>query len=200
MNETEPHSAEAEQGVLGSMLISPSEAIPNCMQKIEVNHFFSPAHRTIYNVLVDLWNAGKPIDFITLTQILRDRNLLDGVGGAHFVTSLFTFVPTAANIAYCLEIICDKFALRQIIIAAAESVRLAHENEPDVSATLALATERLSAIQLNGRGSLPMMQDAAALLSDPIVLLPDVIKGVLHRGGKLVLGGASKSHKDVAAD
>src|SRR5206468_3098390 len=83
----------------------------------------------IYDVLVDLWNAGQAIDLITFTQVLRDRNLLDSVGGAAFVTSLFTFVPTAANVGYYLDIVRDKYILREIISAATESVRRAYEEQ-----------------------------------------------------------------------
>ena len=92
-----PHSVEAEQGVLGSMLISPRDAIAEVVEKINEEYFYVPAHQTIYSVLVDLWNAGQAIDLITFTQVLRDRNLLETVGGAALVTSLFTFVPTAAR-------------------------------------------------------------------------------------------------------
>src|SRR5216117_1881931 len=82
IHRTPPHSVEAEQGVLGSMLISPRAAIAECVEKINEEYFYVPAHQTVYNVLVDLWNAGQAIDLITFTQVLRDRNLLDSVGGA----------------------------------------------------------------------------------------------------------------------
>jgi replicative DNA helicase len=131
-----PHSAEAEQGVLGSMLISPRETIAECVEKINEEYFYVPAHRTIYTVLVDLWNASQAIDLITFTQVLRDRNLLDSVGGAAFVTNLFTFVPTAANVQYYLEIVRDKYILRQIIAAATESVRRAYEEQDEVDSLL----------------------------------------------------------------
>src|SRR6476620_3511560 len=97
VHRTPPHSVEAEQGVLGSMLISPQETIAECVEKINEEYFYVPAHRTIYDVLVGLWNTRQGIDLITFTQVLRDRNLLDSVGGAASVTNLFTFVPTAAN-------------------------------------------------------------------------------------------------------
>jgi replicative DNA helicase len=109
-----PHSVEAEQGVLGSMLISPRKTIAECAQKISEEHFFVAAHQTIYNVIVDLSNAGKPIDMITFTQELRDRDLLESVGGAGFVTSLFTFVPTSANVEYYIDIVREKRALREV--------------------------------------------------------------------------------------
>src|SRR5215208_1126765 len=84
---TLPHSVEAEQGVLGSMLISPRETIAECVEKINEGYFYVPAHQTVYNHLVELWNAAQCIDLITFTQVLRDRNVLDAVGGASFVTS-----------------------------------------------------------------------------------------------------------------
>src|SRR6266436_5424052 len=133
---TPPHSVEAEQGVLGSMLISPRETIAECVEKINEEYFYVPAHRTIYDVLVELWNAGQAIDLITFTQVLRDRNLLDSVGGAALVTNLFTFVPTAANVQYYLEIVRDKYILRQIISAATESVRRAYEEQDEVDSLL----------------------------------------------------------------
>src|SRR5213080_3428476 len=127
-----PHSVEAEQGVLGSMLISPRDAIAEVVEKINEEYFYVPAHQTIYSVLVDLWNAGAAIDLITFTQVLRDRNLLETVGGAALVTSLFTFVPTAANLGYYLEIVRDKYILRSIIAASTESVRRAYEEQDEV--------------------------------------------------------------------
>jgi replicative DNA helicase len=133
IHRTLPHSIEAEQGVLGSMLISPREIIAECVEKINEEYFYVPAHQTVYVVLVELWNAGQGIDLITFTQVLRDRNVLETVGGAAFITSLFTFVPTAANVTYYLEIVRDKYILRQIIAACTESVRRSFEEQDEVN-------------------------------------------------------------------
>src|SRR5579862_5223502 len=82
-----PQSPDAEQGVLGSILLSPKEILGECVEKsVTPDHFHIPAHATIYEVLTELWSNNQPIDFITLTQVLRDRNLLDQCGGAAFVT------------------------------------------------------------------------------------------------------------------
>jgi replicative DNA helicase len=146
IHRTPPHSIEAEQGVLGSMLISPRDAIAECVEKITEQYFYVPAHQTIYSALVDLWNAGQAIDLITFTQALRDRNLLEPVGGAALVTRLFTFVPTAANIGYYLEIVRDKYILRQIITAATESVRRAYEEQDEVNNLLDEVEQRIFAV------------------------------------------------------
>src|SRR5216117_2386517 len=146
IHRTPPHSVDAEQGVLGSMLISPRETIAECVEKINEEYFYVPAHRTIYEVLVDLWNAGQAIDLITFTQLLRDRNLLDSVGGAALVTNLFTFVPTAANVQYYLEIVRDKYILREIISAATESVRRAYEEQDEVNNLLDEVEQKIFAV------------------------------------------------------
>ncbi|MBA3386595.1 MAG: replicative DNA helicase [Chthoniobacterales bacterium] len=157
---TLPHSVEAEQGVLGSMLISPQETIAECVEKISEQYFYVPAHQTIYSYLVELWNAGQAIDLITFTQVLRDRNVLDAVGGAAFVTSLFTFVPTAANIAYYLEIVREKFILRQIIAAATESVRRAYDEQDEVNNLLDEVEAKILAVgEDRFKGEMPGMKE-----------------------------------------
>ncbi|MDQ6807957.1 MAG: replicative DNA helicase, partial [Verrucomicrobiota bacterium] len=113
-------------------MISPRETIAECVEKITAEYFFVPAHQTVYSVLVEIWNADQGIDLITFTQTLRDRHLLDAIGGAAFVTSLFTYVPTAANVGYYLEIVRDKFILRQVIAACTESVRRSFEDQDEV--------------------------------------------------------------------
>ena len=141
-----PHSVEAEQGVLGSMLISPRDAIAEVVEKITADYFYVPAHQTIFDVLVELWNGGAGIDLITFTQLLRDRNLLETVGGAAAITTLFTFVPTAANVAYYLEIVRDKYILRSIIAAGTESVRRAYEEQDEVGNLLDEVEQRIFAV------------------------------------------------------
>ncbi|MFL6542194.1 MAG: replicative DNA helicase [Chthoniobacterales bacterium] len=159
VHRTLPHSTDAEMGVLGSMLIS-RDAIAEAVSQIDENYFYIPAHLTIYSALVDLWNGGKDADLITFTQTLRDKNLLDAIGGASFVTSLFTFVPTAANIAYYLEIVRDKYILRQIISAATESVRRAYEDQDQVDNLLDEVEQKIFAVgEYRFKGQLQSMKD-----------------------------------------
>ena len=142
------------------MLISPRETIAECVEKINEEYFYVPAHQTVYAVLVELWNAGQGIDLITFTQVLRDRNVLDAVGGASFVTSLFTFVPTAANVNYYLEIVREKYILRQIIAAATESVRRAYEEQDEVHALLDEVEQAIFAVgEDRFKGQMPTMKE-----------------------------------------
>jgi AAA domain-containing protein/DnaB helicase-like protein len=190
-----PHSEDAEKGVLGSMMISPNKAIPESIEKLTGEHFYNPVNRTIFGALVDFYQSGRAVDLITFTQFLRDRNLLESVGGAGYVTELSTFVPTAANLAYYIDIVREKHTLRQFINTGTECARRAHDGEANVPELLTFVTEQMEAIQLNGSGSLPAIQDASALVNKSLTLPADIIEGVLHRGGKMVLGGASKSYK-----
>jgi replicative DNA helicase len=142
------------------MLISPREIIAECVEKISEEYFYVPAHQTIYTILVELWNAGQGIDLITFTQTLRDRNVLDAVGGGAFVTSLYTFVPTAANVTYYLEIVREKFILRQIIAAATESVRRAYEEQDEVNALLDEVEQKIFAVgEDRFKGQMPGMKE-----------------------------------------
>ncbi|CAN5719506.1 replicative DNA helicase [soil metagenome] len=142
------------------MLISPREIIAECVERINAEHFYVPAHQTVYDVLVELWNASAGIDLITFTQTLRDRNLLETVGGAAFVTSLYTFVPTAANVMYYLEIVREKFILRQIIGACTESVRRAYDEQDEVNNLLDEVEQKIFAVgEDRFKGQMPGMKD-----------------------------------------
>src|SRR5205823_10577799 len=169
IHRTPPHSVEAEQGVLGSMLISPRDAIAEVVEKITAEYFYVPAHQTIFDVLVDLWNTGQGIDLITFTQVLRDRNVLETVGGAAFITSLFTFVPTAANVTYYLEIVRDKYILRQIIAACTESVRRSFEEQNEVNNLLDEVEQKIFSVgEDRFKGHLLTMKDQAMEAIDAI--------------------------------
>ncbi len=118
-----PQSSDAERGVLSSFLLSPVAVGAICAEKrVSASHFASPMHGDIFSHLTDMWGENTPIDFITLTQRLRDRGALDSCGGAAFVTDLFTSLPTAANCSHYLETVEEKRILREIIT-------ICHEHE-----------------------------------------------------------------------
>jgi replicative DNA helicase len=133
IHRTPPHNMDAEQGLLGSMLISPQEVIP-LVESQPPELFYVPAHATIFGVLLEMHQVGKPADLITLTKILRDRNLLDGVGGPAFITHLVTFTPTAANASYYLEIVYEQFTLREMIRVGTRFVSRAYGGHEEAEA------------------------------------------------------------------
>jgi len=133
LNRPLPHSIEAEQGILGCILIKPDTCDMVARLGFTEEHFHVPAHTLIYTVLREAYEKEKPLDFITLTDALSHRSQLDGVGGASFITHLFTLVPSAANAQYYADILKDKLTLRRIILAA-EDAKLRAYDETEVSA------------------------------------------------------------------
>ena len=127
-----PASFDAEKGVLCSVLLSPREALGLCIEKIDETHFHQPAHATIYALLIELWKESKPIDLVTVTQALADKNLLDSIGGPAMLAQLIQFVPTATNLEYYLDIMQEKFLLRSMITVCTHSAARCYEEQGDV--------------------------------------------------------------------
>ncbi len=128
-----PQSTEAEQGILCSLLLSPREVMNLCVeQKLAIEAFYNPAHAIIFELLREFWTDNKPIDLVILTQTLRDRGQLDSVGGPSYLTNLFTFVATAANAGYYIDIVKEKFTLRRIITTCNESSARSYERQDEV--------------------------------------------------------------------
>lgn len=174
-----PYSMEAEKGVIGSMLISPREGIAEAANQIQTEFFFIPAHQKLYALLLELWERGRAIDLITFTQDLRDRNLLENVGGAGYVTELFTFVPTAGLIKHYLGIVRDKYILRQIIVSGTEAVRKAYHEQHDPHGLL--EEYQTAAIDI---GRLARDDDTAGALADFIEPALKDLRATYHARGK----------------
>ena len=165
-----PQSLDAEKGLLGSILLAPGRVLDECIQQqVGEKYFHHPAHARIFTVLVDMREANKPIDLISLTQLLEDRHLLEEVGGAAAVTDLFTFVPTASNAAYYLEILREKYLLRAIIGTCTEYGARAYEEQGDVQILLDEAEQKILAIGDDRfRAKVPEMKELAMEALDSI--------------------------------
>ena len=179
IHRTLPHSLEAEQGVLGSMLISPTDVIGDCVERINEQYFYQPAHATIYIILVEFWTAQHPADVITLTQVLRDRKLLDEVGGPAFITHLFTFTPTAANAGYYVEIVREKYVLRQIIASCTDAASRAYEEQGEVNLLLDEVEQKILAINEN------RFKDQVPLMKDQVMEAIESIEKLYERRGAI---------------
>ena len=112
-----PFSAEAEQSVLGSVLIE-----PNSMDKLSGNikpeHFYITQHQAIYNVLSDMYMLGKTIDHVTVLNELKARGIYDDAGGKAYITQLIQMVPSAANLDAYIDIVKDKYYSRSLMQTA----------------------------------------------------------------------------------
>jgi replicative DNA helicase len=134
-----PHSPEAEQGVLGCALLSPNECIGECVEKLKDEGretFYDLRHQTIYEELVEMFNTREPVDLITVQQRLKNKQLLEQVGGIAYLSQLQDAVPSAANLSYYLEIVREKYLLRKMITVCSEVVGRVYDYEGEVDALL----------------------------------------------------------------
>jgi len=130
-----PHNLEAEQSVLGAMLLS-SDAIPLVTEILESDHFYRDIHRQVYDAIVGLYSHGEAVDPITVAEQLKNSDALERAGGKAYIHTLVNVVPTAANARYYAEIVEKDAALRGLIRASTEIVGLGYEAPEDVEAVI----------------------------------------------------------------
>ncbi|MFO7152016.1 MAG: replicative DNA helicase [Bacillota bacterium] len=140
-----PHSVEAEQSVLGSMLLS-KEAIYVALERLKRDDFYLEAHRAIFDVIAELHENREPVDLITVTETLRSRKMLESVGGVTYLTTLTEVVPTPANIAQYCKIVEEKALLRRLLEATSQILSMAYEPREDVEELLDEAERKIFAV------------------------------------------------------
>lgn len=133
-----PNSQESEIGVLGCVMLSPNECMGECVEKLTGlgEEFYDLRHQTIFSALLVMYEERTAIDVITLQQWLKDKNLLEQVGGIGYLAALPDSVPSAANLSYYLEIVKEKFLLRRMIYTCTETVAKIYEYQGEVSELL----------------------------------------------------------------
>ncbi|KAF0135301.1 MAG: replicative DNA helicase [Candidatus Saganbacteria bacterium] len=124
-----PQNLQAEQSVIGSMLIDKS-AIIKGLEMLTPDSFYRDAHRFVFEAIIELFDRGEPIDLITITETLRRSNKLELAGGSVYVADLINSVPTAGNMEFYSKIVEEKATLRRLIDAGTRIVQKAFE-EPD---------------------------------------------------------------------
>jgi len=114
-----PQNIEAEQSVLGSILLE-NEALSKALERLRPEDFYYEAHRQIFQCMIDLYNRNEPSDLITITEILKQKNKLEEIGGASYIADLTEKTATSANIEYYAKITKEKSVLRKLIHSATE--------------------------------------------------------------------------------
>ena len=109
-----PHSIEAEQSVIGSMIVD-AEAIVLASEIISGDDFYNKQYGIVFDTMVELHNGGKPVDIVTLQNSLKEKNVPAEVSSLEFIRDLVTAVPTSANVKYYAEIVSEKAQLRRLI-------------------------------------------------------------------------------------
>ena len=137
-----PQNIEAEQSVLGAMLID-KEAIAKATEILSADDFYREAHRVIFNAMLELYNKNEAVDMVTVTDILRRDNKLEDIGGIAYITSLANVVLTAANVKFHADIVAEKSVLRQLVRVSTEIAAMGYEANDEVSTLLDTAESRI---------------------------------------------------------
>ncbi|WP_062382827.1 replicative DNA helicase [Demequina iriomotensis] len=123
-----PQNLEAEQSVIGAMLLS-KDAMADVIEEIRGDDFYKPAHETIFHVAVKLYNAGDPVDALTVSAELQRQGELSKVGGAEYLHTVISLVPSAASAGYYARIVREQAILRKLVEAGTRIANLGYDGE-----------------------------------------------------------------------
>jgi len=141
-----PFSQEAEQSVIGSILIDP-DSIFNVAEILKPHHFYIQQHKTIYEALSHMFELNRTIDFVTLLEWLKTNNKYDEVGGKTYLTQLANAVPSSSNILSYAAIVKDKYVTRTLITSSRDIISDAEKGTIETGLLLDKAEESIFAIR-----------------------------------------------------
>ena len=156
---TPPHSAEAERGVLGSILLDTEtgddvRVLDICQSRgITPESFFVPRHRMLYETLIAMSAAGQPIDPVTLNTCLRAQRRLDAVGGVQAIQALVEGTPTSAHAEYWIDILRQKHLLRTLIARSTETIARCYDETQSGNADVLLGEVERTILDIGGEAS-----------------------------------------------
>lgn len=173
-----PQNIEAEQSVLGSMLLE-KEAILSASEILRGEDFYKESHKKIFEVIIDLYDKNEPVDLITVSEELRKRNALEEIGGITYITALANSVPTAANVAYHAKIVKDKSMMRKLIHVSTKLVSMGYEEGRDVEEVLDEAERMI--FEIAQRRSM----EGFASIRDVVIETFDMIEQLYKNKGRM---------------
>ncbi|WP_105617367.1 replicative DNA helicase [Vallitalea okinawensis] len=135
-----PHSVEAEQSVLGSMLID-RDAIASASEVLSGDDFYRPDHKIIYDAMIELYQKNSPVDLVTLKTRIEEKGVLDQIGGINYLSDLAASVPTSVHIKQYVKIVEDKAMLRRLIKASDNIAALSYGGQEDLDVIMSQAEE-----------------------------------------------------------
>jgi replicative DNA helicase len=188
---TPPQDVAAEQCVLGGMLLS-KDAIADVIEILRAPDFYRPAHLTIYEAILDLYGRGEPADAITVAAALADGGLLAKVGGAPYLHTLISTVPTAANASYYARIVAERAVLRRLVEAGTRIAQLGYgtgANGRDVDDIVDLAQQAIYDVTEK------RVSEDFAVLAEMLQPTLDEIEAVGAQGG--VMTGVPTGFSDL---
>ncbi|HWQ60124.1 MAG TPA: replicative DNA helicase [Candidatus Fimivivens sp.] len=137
-----PHNLEAEQSVLGALMLD-KDAIIKIADIVRPGDFYKGDHNAIYESMLELYEDREPIDVLSLANRLEEKGKIDAIGGSSYLASLVNTVPSASNVAHYAKLVQKKSLLRRLITAASEIVEMGFNEEDDVQKVLDDAEQRL---------------------------------------------------------
>lgn len=137
-----PHNTEAEQSVLGSILLQPS-ALISAMEFLQAHDFYRRAHQLIFQSMIDLNEKNEEIDVVTVSNLLETNKQLEDVGGSAYLAEIANVVPTAANIEYYSKIVEERSLLRRLIQASNDIISETYDESDDVASILDAAEQKI---------------------------------------------------------
>lgn len=160
-----PHSDDAEVSVLGCILLT-DNIQHDVFAVLKTDDFYADVHRTIYSEMLELYNANKPIDFVTLVDALERKELLESVGGISYVTKVANSMPSAANYKHYVDMVTRDSMLRQVINACQSIAEKAY-NETEAEDVLQYAEKTIYDIaQRKSATSLAHIKDVLPAVVD----------------------------------
>ncbi|NLD50507.1 MAG: replicative DNA helicase [Clostridiaceae bacterium] len=152
-----PQNIEAEQSVIGAVLLD-KEVLSNITEVISSQDFYREDHKEIYEAVMDLYERGEPIDLITVSEQLKLRGTLEGVGGLEYLTNLAGAVPTTANAKHYARIVEEKSILRRLIKVSSEIVNMGYEASEEITFLLDKAEKSIFDViqKRNNQGFTPI--------------------------------------------
>ncbi len=172
-----PQNIEAEQSVLGAMLID-KEAIAKTTEVLNSDDFYREAHRVIFNAMLELYNKNEAVDMVTVTDILRRENKLEDVGGIAYITSLANVVLTAANVKFHADIVAEKSILRQLVRVSTEIAAMGYEANDEVGVLLDTAESRI--LEISNRKKKADFTPISAVLMESVQNIEKLLE---NKGG-----------------
>jgi replicative DNA helicase len=158
-----PWSEEAERGVLGCVLLSPNDCMGECIEKLKddgIEAFYDLRNRTIYEYMMEMYDQRQGIDIITLHQKLKDKQIIDQIGGIPYLNQLQDSVPSAAHLSFYLDIVYEKFLLRKLIQTCTSAVAKIYDYNGEVDALLdEVETDVLKVAESRVRGTIVTTKD-----------------------------------------
>ncbi|MCX5974279.1 MAG: replicative DNA helicase, partial [Coprothermobacterota bacterium] len=162
-----PYNLEAEQAVLGSMLLD-RDAIALVLEVLHPGDFYREPHALIFTAIMELFERGEPVDIVTVVDALRDKGKLEMVGGTSYIASLAESVPTSTSAVYYSRIVEEKSVLRRLIVAGTKIAGLGYETDTPLETLVDQAEKEIYAI-------------AQRRLSGEFVWIRDLLKDAYDR-------------------